>query len=146
MSQEADSDICRRFNELPWHDSKLTGLNIHCAEEATCGLQLEVQLRIPSEGGTAQWKNSRLTFDGCRFVKLDLDLLGIQLCSGDISSAACNRDSPLKKQIDDLLLLQFDLPEERNPFEATYHYQVTMINPGGELNLFAQAFDLEWLD
>lgn len=142
MSQNGKSD-CSRFNELPWHDSKLVGLKIFYEEEY--GLQLDVQLRTGSKDGADQWRKSRLVFEGCRFVRADLDLLGMELCGGDIATASCERDSPLKKQVADLSLAQFDLPDDRNPFEETYHFQILMIHPGGEMNFFAKAFALELL-
>ena len=145
MSKQANSNVCRRFNELPWHDSKLLGFKIDFEGDTPDNLQLEVKLNAPDRA-KRQWRNSKLIFKECRFIKLDLDLLGIQLCGGDIASATCETNSALKKKIEDFLEVEFDLPEERNPFETTFHYQVLMIHPGGELNLFAKEFELEYVD
>lgn len=105
-----------------------------------------MELRNSSEDGKALWRSSRLTVKECRVVQMEVDLLGIHLCGGDIANARCEIDSKLKKEVANLNFENFDLPEESNPFEATYHYHVSMIHPGGELNLFARSHELERLD
>jgi hypothetical protein len=134
------SDVCKRFEAVQWHDSKL----LSCAlivEDHTYRLELRVD--VLNTPGVNEYEETLIVFQGCRSFVCDLDLLGIEVCGGDIAGAVCYSDSPLKQQLLSTLPTRFmGIPELRSPLDETYHFGISMISPGGELNILAEDFEL----
>jgi hypothetical protein len=78
----------------------------------------------------------------CRIIKLDLDLLGKQLCGGDIAASSCAMESALKEKIETEELPDFDLPQDEQPLAEYLHFRILLIHPAGEINFFAKDFEL----
>lgn len=131
-------DICRRFNELHWHDSKLVGIHIsRSGEDRTDELYFQIELLTNPQPGNYQWESAKLKFMECTIIKLDLDLDGKYECSDDIWEAYCTKESSLKDQIK-----REQLKNEENPLAEYLHFRISLIPPGGEINLFARDFEL----
>lgn len=136
-------DICKRFNDMHWHDSKLIGFQVFPIEG---GLKddtsFDIKLVTNAQLGKQEWKNVKLILKDCRIIKLNLDLLGKQLCGGDLASAHCEKESALKEYVEGEELKHFDLPQEENPLAELLHFTIQLIHPGGEINVFARDFEL----
>lgn len=142
MSDDLE-ETCARFNRLAWHDSKLISLRLHPSEDnLTHSVDFGLKLLTNAEPGEYEWSDATLTAKDCRIIKLDLDLLGKQLCGGDIASASCDIESEFKEKIETQELPAFDLPQGEQPLAGYLHFRILLIHPGGEINLFAKDFEL----
>jgi hypothetical protein len=140
---ESSEDICGRFNSMHWHDSKLTGFHLKLRDDDQIfEVGLDLRLLTDIRPGNYQWENQRLEIKECRLIKLDLDLLGMQLCGGDIASATCEKDSAMKRKVERDELPNFSLPQGEDPLAGILHFRILLIHPGGEINLFAKGFNV----
>lgn len=138
-SQADFGDVCTRFSQLKWHDSKLLGFSLSKRPEPqTYDLTLNVRLR---EDRLALFDKS-VVFRKCRIVLLNLDVLGVGLCSGDIGGADCYPDAvAFERKVRDQVA-SFDLPQDLNPIEECVGFHIQMIHPGGEIIVIAKTFEL----
>lgn len=146
MSNERSGleEICASFNVLPWHDSKLVSVRVHPSDdELSHSLDIDLRMLTNPKPGAYEWTDATLTLNDCRIIKLDLDLLGKQLAGGDIASGSCDTESALKKEIETGQLLDFDLPQADDPLGEYLHFRILLIHPGGRIDVFARAFELE---
>jgi len=131
-------DICRRFNSLHWHDSKLVGVHIsYSADDRTDDVCFQIELLTNPQPGNYQWKSAKLKITECTIIKLDMDLDGKHVCSDDIAEAFCTAESPLKDQLE-----REQLKHEEKPLAGYLHFRISLIPPGGEIDLFAKDFEL----
>jgi hypothetical protein len=121
-------DICRSFNELRWHDSKLRGIEI-----SNNTIVLEVLFRGDNPTETLE---SRMTMNECTIVKMHIDLEWKRLVSHDISSAICKKDSEIKSEIENAL------QREQNPLRDYLHFSLSLIPPAGSIDIFAKSFEV----
>lgn len=136
-------DICERFSRLQWHDSKLIELRLLKHAERKYDLQLDLDLIIGFSEGRTERSKKRAIFEECRIIRTDLDLLGVLMCDGAIASAVCYPDAiELEKKIRDKAE-RFDFPESYNPLERCLGFLIEMINPGGEIVVFAKDFQIK---
>jgi hypothetical protein len=136
-------ETCARFNQLAWHDSKLISLRIYPSEDLfTHNVDFALRLLTNTKPGEYEWADTTLTAKDCRIIKLDLDLLGKQLCGGDIASGSCDMKSALKEKIETEELPDFDLPQGEHPLDEYLHFRILLIHPSGEINFFAKDFEL----
>lgn len=134
---------CATFNRLGWHDSKLMSLRIYPSEDnLTHSVDFGLKLLTNAKPGEYEWSDAILTAKDCRIIKLDLDLLGKQLCGGDIASGSCDTESEFKEEIETQDLPAFDLPQREQPLSEYLHFRILLIHPGGEINLLAKDFEL----
>jgi hypothetical protein len=64
------------------------------------------------------------------------------MCGGDIGAAGCHPDAAeLEKRKRDKVR-QFDLPQNQNPLEEYIGFFFEMIPPGGQIIIYAKAFEL----
>ena len=70
-------------------------------------------------------------------MELGVDLLGIRFTGGDIATAFCEGGAALKEELESRF---FDLPQGNDPYEGILHFQMRLIPPGGEINVFARNF------
>lgn len=130
-------DTCKRFNRLPWHDSKLIGVKLlRSGDGLTDEVHLAIRLLSDPRPGHYRWQDVDLALKDCTIIKLDLDLSGKRLCADDISEAFCAVESELKTQI------ERELKYEQEPLAQFLHFRISMIPPGGSIDIFARHFEL----
>jgi len=136
-------EVCARFSQLYWHDSKLLDLHlVKHAEKKRYDLRLDLDLIVSFSEGRIERSNKSALFRECRIVRMDLDLLGVLICGGDIGSAVCYSDAVELERKNKDKARQFDFPQSYNPLEKCLGFLIEMINPGGEIIVFARDFEL----
>lgn len=130
----AGLEVCNRFNEISWHDSKLRSFAV-VREGDRDNVIFQLELQKPPE---LALEPATLTLVDATYLRADLDLDGKYQCSDDIFSADCQVESELKKE---LLTSQF----KHNPdaLDGYYHFDFYLIPPGGRIQVFARDFELE---
>ena len=127
-----------QFNEIPWHDAKFLGMSIFRDEKQ--GLDLVYWfLRIWQEDFRSL-KKAIMIFEEATIVRTNLDLDGKRVAADDIADASCMADSELKRQV------ERELRYEQHPLRDHFHFQLDLIDPGGQVNVFAKSFRLVWVD
>lgn len=127
-----------QFNDIPWHDAKFLGMSIVRDEKQ----ELDVVcwfLRLWQEDFRAL-KKAILVFEQATIVRANLDLDGKRVAADDIANALCMADSELKQQV------ERELRYEQHPLKDHLHFQLDLIDPGGQVNVFAKSFRLVWHD
>jgi len=128
--------ICERFNGLCWHDSKLLAVQIRRSHDGHSDeVCLGLRMRVGPDG--TPWKDATVRLKDCTLVMVDLDLVGKRVCSDSIAVAYCEKDSALKERIQ-----RERLEREPNVLATFLHFCVSLIHPGGEINIFAKDFEL----
>jgi hypothetical protein len=135
-------EVCIRFSEIRWHDSKLLGLCLLKDGTEKYDLRLDLDLIVDSREGVIERSKKSALFRECRILQTDLDLLGILICGGDIASAICYPDAVEMEKGRDKAV-QFGFPQDHNPLEKCVGFLIEMINPGGEIIVLARDFELE---
>jgi len=137
-------EISLRFSQLHWHDSKLLDLCVLKQDgEKKYDIQLTLNLiMVYRQGGGVETSKKRVVFKECRGIEADLDLLGVLICGGAIGSATCYSDAVDFKRRRTNKAGQFDFPESYNPLEKCLAFFIEMINPGGQIIVFARDFEL----
>jgi hypothetical protein len=80
---------------------------------------------------------AELVFKNCRLIKFDMDLVGKRYCGDDILAAECKIDSDFKKK------MQMELFKyEKHELNSYLHFKITLIPPGGELDILAEDFEM----
>lgn len=143
MSLNNRDEVCTRFNSIGWHDSRVVGLHlIPRIEYEVHDFYVDVRLLKGDPSANDGYLAAKLLFRDCRIVQLDLDLLGMQLCGGDISTAFCESDAASREQAERGRLQKFDLPQEEDALNAFFYFKILLIPPGGEINIYARDFEL----
>jgi len=125
--------VMERFNAIRWHDSKLRGLCFYREESEE---RVRIYVELLEEGSTL--KPASIIFRESTYINLEVDLEGKSVCSDDISDAECYASSDWTKAL-----------SARNPhdsFEGYLHFRVSLIPPGGEINILAKDFLIESAD
>jgi hypothetical protein len=142
-------DIAERFNQLSWHDSKLRGICIQRnGERQFDEVTLDLELYSDRQPEGYRRRQAIATFADCRYIRLAFDLENKRLCGDDISQALCEKDCPLKQQIEDKITqepLQVR-PEKERPLMDYYVFKIQLIPPGGEMIIVAKNFDHTFLE
>lgn len=135
--------ICESFSQIRWHDSNLLDLHlIRNPEKRQYDVRLDLNLIVGYSEGKIERRKQSALFSDCRIIQTDLDLLGILLCGGDIGAAGCHPDSAELEKRERDRVRQFDLPQNQNPLEECIGFFFEMIPPGGQIIIFAKAFEL----
>ncbi|HSA92231.1 MAG TPA: hypothetical protein VLE48_04415 [Terriglobales bacterium] len=130
-------NVSSRFNDLDLHDSKLLGVHlVRDASERVDDVVLDIRLR-PQQGESA-WRDVQLRFRDCTILKMNLDLDGKRVCADDIATNLCSSDSPLREELE-----RGQLKYEKEPLADYLLFQIQLIHPGGEIDLFARDFELQ---
>jgi hypothetical protein len=130
MSIQTANSTIQRFNATRWHDSKLLGL---CFFRKGSEEQVKITLQLLEDGGAL--KPVDLVFKGSTYVELEVDLEGKRVCADDIVSAECYSSSEWTRTL-----------SERSPydsFEGYLHFHISLIPPGGTINILAKDFSFE---
>src|SRR5262245_15891369 len=90
------NDLCDRFNKLEWHDSKLRSFAVVRDDDDRDNVLFNLELRGISE---QELTPATLTLEDATYLRADVDLEGKSECSDDISSAVCEIESALKKEL-----------------------------------------------
>ena len=83
------------FNKIHWHDSKFRSFAIK-RERGVDNVIFDLELRETSGNELTQ---TTLILEDAAYLRVELDLDGKAQCSDDISSALCERESALKKEL-----------------------------------------------
>ena len=78
---------CEQFNELPWHDSQLIGIEIKVVNDSERVNQHDVLLHVLLLSGVAEYQGALVTVRDCRMARASLDLVGKALCGHAIADA-----------------------------------------------------------
>ena len=136
-------EIRRSFQALRWHDSELRGLELRRLEpEGRFDLVIQVHLIERPIPGGFEYRDRRITFGDCRFLKTSLDLLGLRHCGGVIGAAWCPERSELRDEVA-RHLEDFDLPQPEDPMEGLLHFSIYLCPPSGTIDIFASDWPLE---
>lgn len=140
MKSDDERDIiCQRFNKINWHDSKLIEINIaYISDYHRYDIYLKIKLLTNPMPGHYDWRDAILRIRDCTIIRMNVDLTAKLTCADDISVAYCEKETPLKKQIE-----RVDLTHEENPLADYLHFHLGLIVPGGDVDIFAKNFDLE---
>jgi len=132
--------ICESFNGIELHDSKLVSLRLR-REQTRNGADIdnvELSLKLLRHSrGTSEYVDAVLIFKDCGALRMDLDLIGKQLCADDIASALCQSVSAM-----DATIAEGRSASRHNDAVGFLHYTITLIPPGGEVHIFARDNEL----
>jgi hypothetical protein len=144
MTLNNRDEVCTRFNNIGWHDSRVVGLHlIPRIEYEVHDFCVDVRLLKGDAPANEGYQDAKLLFRDCRIVQLDLDLLGMQLCGGDISTAFCESDAASHEQAERDRLQNFDLPQEEDSLNSFFYFKILLIHPSGEINVYAKDYELQ---
>jgi hypothetical protein len=130
MTTEMTGSTVKRFNAIRWHDSKLLGLSFY--REGSQEL-VKISLQLLEKDGAL--KPVDLLFRESTYIKLEVDLEGKSQCSDDISDAECSAESEWLRTL--------SASNPYDSFEGYLHFRVSLIPPGGAINILAKDFSLE---
>jgi hypothetical protein len=126
-------DICSEFNKIQWHDSKLRSFGV-VRQNDRDDLVIELELR---EGSGENLKPTTLTLVDAAYFRAEVDFDGKYQCADDISSASCDADGSLRKE-----LLESKLKHSPNALDGYYCFDIYLIPPGGRIQVFARSYEL----
>ena len=139
---KTQDEICTRFEQIPWHDSKLVGVII--VKEGMVGYHVTLQVSLLSglREGQPTFTSASLKFSEARIFQSDFDLLGLKYCGGAVASGTCRTHSDFMVRIESDLVENPSLRPEVNPFAQMKHFLIHLIPPGGDINIIARDFEL----
>jgi hypothetical protein len=76
-----------------------------------------------------------MTFHGACYISSDIYLVAKRVCADDISGASCYKISNWKTQV--AKAFPFD------EFTKYLHFEISLIPPGGKINILAERYSLE---
>jgi hypothetical protein len=140
---EPFEEICNRFSQVYWHDSKLLNISlIKDLELRQYDLELDINLRLSGAIEPRERARRKVSFRDCRIVQINLDLLGVLLCGGDIGGATCHQDARKLEESMRNMVSSFDLRQETKPIESCLGFKIQMIPPGGDIVVLARNFEI----
>jgi hypothetical protein len=147
VQELSSQEICRRFNDLPWHDSELRGVRVNYSGSANghenrYEVILNVNLRSSSIADAEErFTPVEIKFSQTRIFQADLDLLGVAYCGGDISGAKCEEKSDFMRRTDETRIANFDLPQDSEPLADLKHFRISLCPPSGQIDIIAKDFE-----
>src|ERR1700752_1315583 len=128
-------DGCEQFNKMGWHDSKLLEVAVRPSpDRLSHDVELTIQLLEDPRPGHYRWKPARITFRQCALLRIDFDLDGKRECSHDIADAVCLRPPDASR---------FQVPQNSADLADFCHFRISLIHPGGELDVVAVGFEMD---
>ncbi len=126
-------DICNQFEKLRWHDSKLKEFRLYeVANRDEVSIEI---LWVPVSGN--DWTAGKVIFSNCTYLINDMDLDGKRLCADSIACGICEIDSELKHR-----LIREQFPLEPRHLDDFLHFNIHLIDPGGDIHIFAKSFEV----
>lgn len=141
MTSETDilENICARFNQVQWHDSKLIRFQLFPKDSnRRHDIGFDLRLLTNPRPGSYEWQDAKLEIEDCSIIRLDLDILGIQLCGGDIDGAISERVSA--EDLEGTQIQSFDLSRRANPLTYLIKFRMFLVPPGGEIIILGRNF------
>lgn len=124
----------RKFEALPWHDAKLHRVEL----SSDCERALTLHVTFP----VGERRQALVAFRDCQFHRTDVDVGWLTTATNDISSGRCNAESAWKSQLSESKRLK----REGSSLGIYSHFSISLIPPGGEIEVLAESFELTWLD
>lgn len=124
-----------RFNSLQWHDSKLVGV---CFYKSDGEDRVKLSLELLGDGGTLN--SAEMVFKECAYFASDVFLAAKSMCADDISGAECYESSGWKNAVSEPQ--PFDVIQGNRGLDQHLHFSISLIPPGGTINLLAKDFEL----
>lgn len=124
------TDVAKRFNELPWHDSKLLELSIY----RSAGEEL-VHMLVAFVQRNGAYLLSDVVLAQSIYIDARIDLVAKQECADDIASGHCCSSSPW-----------FDEFKGAHPVESGsdyLHFRIDLIPFGGLIDVVARNFSIK---
>ncbi len=135
MSVQSSATTAEKFNSLRLHDSKLVGLSFYKVEgEERVKLSLEL---LRNDGSLTP---AEMIFKECAYFAADVYLEAKSMCADDISGAKCYESSDWKSSVSQPG--PFDVIQGNRRFEQHLHFSVSLIPPGGTINILAKDFEM----
>jgi len=134
MSVQAMTTI-ERFDSLLWHDSKLVGVSFYKSDGED---RMKLSLILIGEGGMLS--PVEVVFKECAYFSADVFLAAKSMCSDDISGAKCYESSDWKRAVSEPQ--PFDVIQGNRGLDQHLHFSISLIPPGGTINLLAKDFEL----
>ena len=131
------SDVVAQFNSRDLHDWKLRQFNIRRIDKTSEVLLVLDEFAYRDKAAT--YTPRELRFTGCRFVRTQLDLLGIDICGGDIAASYGQASSSLLDEVAGLEPGFRGLKGSTSVVDCV-HFRIEMIVPGGSLDIIARNF------
>lgn len=128
------------FNQLLWHDSKLISFELLPKGDRRYDIAFDLKLLTNPKPGNYDWRTAKLEIQQCTIVQMELDLLGIQLCDGDIATAICELAS--ETDLQGAQIQTFISPEGDNMPHQLLKFSIVLVPPGGEIMIIAERFNL----
>ena len=122
-------DIESSFNEMSWHDAKITSFAINRESDFDT---LEADLIINDKVNP---KQGVIFFRNCVYIESKLYLAAKMMCADDISGASCFSNSGWMEGL--------RLENPYDDFSNLFHFQITFIPPGGVMNILAESFSVD---
>jgi hypothetical protein len=130
MSVQMTNSTIERFNGVRWHDSKLLGL---CFYREGLEELVKLSLKLLEKDGALTPVD--LLFRESTYIKLEVDLEGKSQTSDDISDAECSAESEWLRTL--------TAGNPYDSFEGYLHFRISLIPPGGAINILAKDFSFE---
>lgn len=127
--------VIERFNSLRWHDSKLVGA---CFYKSDGEDRVKLSLEILGDGG--KLTSAEMIFKECAYFASDVFLAAKSMCADDISGAECYETSAWKNAVSEPQ--PFDVIQGNRELEQHLHFSISLIPPGGTIDLLARDFEL----
>jgi hypothetical protein len=144
MSVESMADTAASFTKLPWHDSKLLGIQFERSEsEGTDDIVFYILLR-----DSAKMSPCRVKLKDCQAAHIDIDLFGKRLCADDIGGGEGRVESSLKKAIEEKRRGDKAYPcrLEKGNLMNYIHFSIALVPPSGQIDIVAKTFELQQLE
>lgn len=134
MSVQSMTTI-ERFNSLRWHDSKLVAL---CFYKFDGEDRVKLSLELIGENGALI--QAEMVFKECAYLATNVFLEAKSMCADDISGAKCYESSDWKRAVSEPQPI--DVIRGNRGLDQHLHFSISLIPPGGTINLLAKDFEL----
>jgi len=120
-------DVCHRFDDMLWHDSKLLELKIYRTNSKE-----QVRVRVGLRQLSAGPRLVDIVFLDSTYFESKIDLEGKRVCSDDIAAAGSYGASSW--------LQELARSSPYDSFAGYIHFRIDLIPPGGSINILAKDF------
>ncbi len=143
MDDQTGRSVVERFNSESWHDARLVSIALRRNLEA---IRDDIVCKIIFPRGRAAGRRATLIFSDCAVIKADIDLVGKRECGDAIWVATCESALPTKVTAGGAVQA---MAEKAGTHAPKWRFHITLIPPGGDLDIIARGFELtpdDWAD